>query len=205
MTEQLNTWNREIGKDYTDRNKIDLKALNKLYLKNYGITREAMNKDFLKGLNKESAILEVGAGSGLQMKLLHQMGYRDIVGIEPLEYARASSDIDILEGDIFNLPFDDDSFDLVFTSAVLIHIAPKDIVRAVNEIIRVSRCYIWGFEYYSPEYKEIVWHGKKNVLWKSDYAQIYTDTTRVELIKQTLYYYKNEPNTDAMFLLEKLW
>ncbi len=46
------------------------------------------------------------------------------------------------------------SFDLVFTSGVLIHIAPHDLPTIMGEIHRCSSRYIWGFEYYSESIEQ---------------------------------------------------
>ena len=50
---------------------------------------------------------------------------------------------------------------VVFTSGLLIHIHPDNLGKAIDEICRVSKRFVWGFEYYSeteehpyPEYKQ---------------------------------------------------
>ena len=47
----------------------------------------------------------------------------------------------LFEGNASKLPFEDNSMDLVFTSGVLIHISPDDLLQACSEIHRVSRKY----------------------------------------------------------------
>ena len=55
--------------------------------------------------------------------------------------------LDIICGSAFDIPFKDGYFDLVFTNNVLIHIAPADIGGVIDEMVRVCRGRIWGFEY----------------------------------------------------------
>jgi len=72
------------------------------------------------------------------------------------------------------------------------------------EIYRVSKKYIWGFEYFSDGYQEIEYRGNKNVLWKANFAQIYLDNfPDLELVKTEKYKYLEDGNIDLMFLLRK--
>jgi pseudaminic acid biosynthesis-associated methylase len=208
-TQQLKTWTGEFGKDYTERNIFDAKALDKFYLKQYGITRTAMNKEFLKGFSGSSRILEVGSNVANQLVCLQMMGFDNLYGIEPQGYAverskQLTRGINILKGDAFDLPFKDNYFDMVFTSGVLIHINPKQIQKAMEEIYRTSSKFIWGFEYYASKYTEIVYRGKKNMLWKTDFAKLYLDKFKdLELIRQKRVKYLDNDNLDEMFLLRK--
>src|SRR5205823_5582911 len=79
------------------------------------------------------------------------------------------------QGSAFDLPYKDGFFDLVFTSGVLIHISPQEIDRAIAEIARCSRHAIWGFEYFAETYTAIPYRGRSNLLWKTDFAKLYTD------------------------------
>ncbi len=61
-------------------------------------------------------------------------------------------------GDACNMPFKDDAFDVGFTLGVFMNIHPDKIVKAIDEMIRVSRKYIihleWDQENTKPELKE---------------------------------------------------
>jgi hypothetical protein len=61
----------------------------------------------------------------------------------------------------------------VFTSGLLIHIHPQDIKAVMKEIYRCSKMFIIGNEYWHNEFKEVPYRGKKNMLWKADYANLY--------------------------------
>ena len=143
ITEQINFWSVRDGNNYTDRNPQSVKELDGLYKKQYGVLRTAMNRKFLSGISKDVKILEVGANIGLQLELLRKMGFTNLLGIEVNEYAveaakKIHPKIDIIKGSAFDLPFKKNYFDLVLTSGVLIHIAPKDVKKATKEIVRVS-------------------------------------------------------------------
>ena len=65
---------------------------------------------------------------------------------------------------------------LYLLKGVLIHIAPSDIEVIIKEIYRCTKEYIWGYEFYSDKYKEIIYRGKKNLHWKVNYSKIYFDS-----------------------------
>ena len=65
--------------------------------------------------------------------------------------------------------------DLVFTCGVLIHIPPKDLKRTMKNIIKHSKKFVLAIEYFSEDEKEVVYRGKKNMLWKRDFGKLYQD------------------------------
>ena len=139
-TRQLGEWRGEFGKAYTDRNAIDW--------------QERLDgwRTMVGGLDVRR-VLEVGCNRGHNLVALSHVFPVDVelVGIEPNPYAlgiarSASPRIGALSGDIFDLPFKDGFFDLVFTAGVLIHIALPDLPRALAELHRVSRRYVLAAE-----------------------------------------------------------
>lgn len=209
FSKQLKEWTNSFGKKYTDRTNLSLCDLNKSYKEKYGLTRTEMNKMFLDSMNRDIKILEVGSNVGNQLVCLQDMGFNNLYGIEPQSYAielskEKTENINIIKGSAFDVPFQGEYFDLVFTSGVLIHVLPSDIKRALKEIYRCSKRYIWGFEYYSKEYQEVKYRDKKDLLWKADFSKIYLDLFNdLRLIKEEKVRYLQDENIDTMFLLEK--
>lgn len=184
--------------------------LDQLYIKKYGLTRTQINEKFLNDIDKNSKILEVGCNVGNQLVLLKNMGYHDLWGVDISKHAinMAKQRLDsnnIFEGSALQLPFEDNQFDLVFTSGVLIHISPDNVNKALNEIYRCSKSNIWGFEYYSSEgYQSIIYRGNNNLLWKTDFSKLYLDQyPDLKLIHQKIIKYKENDELDMMFLLKK--
>jgi len=208
ITQQLKNWVGKFGQEYTDRNAISLEDVEKLYKKLYGITRIELNRLFLSKMGRSIRILEVGANIGNQLLCLQKMGFKNLYGIEPQKYAVEISKtrgLNIIEGNIFDIPFDDEYFDLVFTSGVLIHISPKDIKKAMREIHRCTKRYIWGLEYYSDKYAEVIYKGQKNLLWKADFAELYLNLFKdLELVMEKRLKYLDNKNIDSVFLLKKV-
>lgn len=210
-TKQVEFWSGDFGKMYTDRNPQNLEEWDALYLQNYGVKKTDMNQEFLGGLSKDMRILEIGCNIGLQLMGLQLQGFKNLYGIELQPYAvekakQITKGINIIQGSGFDIPFKDSYFDLVYTAGVLIHIAPDDLPKIMAEMMRCSRQYIWGFEYYSPKIKEINYRGNRGFLWKMDYAKLFLKTDRqLNLVKRKNYPFVNKEengNEDQMYLLE---
>lgn len=208
-TAQLEHWRSDFGRAYTDRNSLTPDALDALYRRNYGIGRRELNQRFLVDMPRTARILEVGCNEGNQLCALREMGFENLYGIEIQDYALRKAQAR-LEGaqfavaTAFEIPYPDGFFDLVFTSGVLIHIAPADLPRALREIHRCARGFIWGHEYYAPQPMEVPYRGHEELLWKMDYARLYLDLfDDLDLVREERLPYLQDANVDSMFLLAR--
>ena len=120
------------------------------------------------------SILEVGCGLGQNLQSLRGImpASARLLGVEPNDYARTQAvertGIEIIKADCFCLPLNTGSFDLVFTSGVLMHVPDRELVSALKELSRVGRQLLL-IEYDAAETTEIVHHGKQHFLWKRPY------------------------------------
>ncbi len=212
MNKQQDMWETKFGEEYTKRNLMKPLGIDQQYFERYGITRKSMNNEFLDFLDRKSYILEVGSNIGNQLNLLSDMGFENLYGIEINHYAINISKevtlglpIHVIKASALDIPFKDNFFDLVFTSGVLIHIDPKDIKKALSEIHRCSKHYIWGFEYFSDDYKEVKYRGRSNMLWKTDFKKLFLENfSDLTLKKEKLFtYIENRDLKDQMYLLKK--
>jgi pseudaminic acid biosynthesis-associated methylase len=208
-TTQGAVWKGEFGREYTDRNTLEPEALDALYRSNYGVTRTQINQTFLATMSLDTSFLEVGCNTGNQLLLLQQMGYSTLSGVELQPYAlsiarRRVPSVSLKLGSALSLPYEDGYCDLVFTSGVLIHIAPNDLPHAMDEIHRCARTFIWGFEYYAPNLTEINYRSRNGLLWKTDFAQCYLERfPDLELVREQRLPYLESSNVDTVFLLSK--
>jgi pseudaminic acid biosynthesis-associated methylase len=178
-TKQSEAWRGEFGTEYSERNLLDPAARDASYQRKHRVTRFALNPQFLADIRRAASILEVGCNLGNQLMLLHQRGFENLTVIEIhkeiVKHAQARVlGARVMEGSARALPFDDASFDLVFTAGLLIHIGPRDLPVVVREIHRCSKRWIWGLEYYAPQMTEVPYRGHSALLWKTDYADLYT-------------------------------
>lgn len=103
--------------------------------------------DMLDPAMNEGRILDAGCGSGKYSIPLKMRGF-DVVSLDisfrALEMLRKSSktrelEIDIMAANVFQLPFMDDSFDLVWCYGVLQHLLSKERNTAVREFERILK------------------------------------------------------------------
>ena len=95
------------------------------------------------------SILEIGCGYGKQIRAIHQRIDARIVGLDfsPSQLELAATYLDGLDrvalvlGSGLRLPFPDQSFDLVLTSAVILHNPPPAAEAIRQEVLRVARRY----------------------------------------------------------------
>lgn len=211
-TEQIQIWKSDFGKEYTTRNTCkSLEDFNQVYIDRFGKTKSELTQPFLENiLDETSKILEVGANVGYQLRNLQRAGFQYLYGVEiqrdAIEKGRElHHGIDIIEGSALDIPYKDGFFDLVFTETVLIHFSPDDIDRALDEIYRCSRKYIWGLEYFAEQHTEVRYHGRARFVWKGDFARKFIQRfSNLELLREERLPYLNEKRKiAAMFLLEK--
>ncbi|KAA0206518.1 methyltransferase domain-containing protein [Candidatus Uhrbacteria bacterium] len=209
LPKQAATWSAEFGNAYTERNPQSIEEMEALYQRDYGVSRRSMNEEFLGGIDPASRILEVGANIGTQLEILRRMGFANALGVDVNAFAVAESkrlypDVQVIEGSAFALPYGDGEFDLVYTSGVLIHIAPEDLNKAMDEIHRVSKRYVWGFEYYADEPVALEYRGNEGLLWKRNFCREYLNRfPDLKLVREKVYPMTDGKNSSQMFLLEK--
>lgn len=122
--------------------------------------------------------LDVGCGTGVLAARLTQAGFA-MTGLDPssamLDVMRSRSpEVDAVVGSGTALPFDDASFDLVMSVAVMHHIAdPREVSATLAEMVRVTR----------PGGRVLHWdHNPRNPYWRSLMARVPQDTGEERLV-----------------------
>lgn len=211
MTERSPTevWRGEFGDAWTDRNALSVEELDERSIEKYGVSKSQIIAELLSKVDKGARILDVGTNEGVHLRLLQQLGFNNLYGVDIQDYAlqrarQKSQNIEFVRGDAMELPFRDESFEIIFTTGVLIHIPPDKIEAAVRELNRCASEYVWGIEYYAEEYTEINYRGHDSLLWKANFAEEYRRNTELELKSERILQYQNESeNRDVAFLLSK--
>ena len=173
-TRQLDAWTGHFGDDYVDRNDDTEWRV------------EAGTRAFQRMLDgcEVNSVLEVGSNIGLNLGYLNNIFDRsvDLYAVEPNRkaYSRLLSKWggrlkEAWNCTAFEMPLDDSSIDMVFTAGVLIHVAPDDLGRATDEIVRVARRYVLCVEYFSDKPVEAPYRGKTGLFFKRDFGAFYVE------------------------------
>lgn len=179
-TLQLESWTSDFGRAYTDRNPSTPEAMDVLWQKSVGVRKSDVFRQFLSPERLISGrVLEVGCNVGIQLQLLGSVNPGlSLHGLEPQSYAlrkarESNHEACFIPGTAFDIPFKDGYFDIVMTNNMLIHVHPDDLPRALAEIHRCSRRFIFLYEYFSEEPRTIIYRNEANLLWKMNYRDRY--------------------------------
>ncbi len=125
--------------------------------------------------------LDVGCGTGALAQRLAEAGFR-MSGVDPSQgmldvAAERAPDVEAVRGSGTELPFGDDSFDLVLSVATMHHIAdPAGVAATLAEMVRVAR----------PGGNVLVWdHNPRNPYWKRLMAKVPQDDGTERLIPES--------------------
>ncbi len=118
-----------------------------------------IHEAFLSGyfsLAAPARVLEFGCGFCRHLNYLRKIPGLEVYGCDPsptmLENGR-----NLIDGGYFSghvrlidalrpLPYEDKSFDIVFTASVLIHIHPDDVAMVIKDLVRVARWHVLHIE-----------------------------------------------------------
>lgn len=168
----LEKWSGEFGDKYTERCNVDPKS------------REGIFWDILKDFDDIDTALEVGCNKGHNLEALKASDIKAI-GIEPNKTLCKKPEI--INANAYDIPWSQNTFDLVFTSGVLIHIPTEKLDVALEEIRSVAKKYVMMIEYGSKkeEGKEYRDFNDKEGVWSRPYGRLYRNRyTKDILVKK---------------------
>jgi pseudaminic acid biosynthesis-associated methylase len=128
-----------------------------------------------------TSALEIGCNLGGNTRWLAELiGPENVAGIDVNEHALAVLRENVPGADVRlasarEVPFPDASFDLVFTTGVLIHQAPDELPGIMDEIVRCSRRYVLCGEYFAEAVEEVHYRGHEGALFRNDYGRLYQE------------------------------
>ena len=138
-SKQLDVRRGRFGNAYADRNSASPSHL-RTYTRAFGKIWNSIAAD------QPETILECGCNVGMALRALSNISDAELSAVEPNSKARSiaiaskvTAARNIVDGCVQDLPFEDQSFDMAFTSGVLIHVAPDDLDAALDELARVSK------------------------------------------------------------------
>lgn len=201
----LDFWKGSFGNDYHERNHLAPSDIARgagqelgarvahLYYVFSRVAADATRVDSLPGNWPSPArVMEVGCGTGNNFAAISRFDPDcQLYGCEPNAMARGfvehfkehMGNPSLHSCSLPQLHCNDESFDLVMTMGVLIHIPPQDIEAAVSELIRVSKRYIYVCEYFAPSEEMVPYQDRENMLWRRDYGSLLLARDELEFVE----------------------
>jgi pseudaminic acid biosynthesis-associated methylase len=167
-TPQEDFWAQEFGAEYADRNR--------------GSALVAANVDLFAQVIRRTgpigSMLELGANIGLNVQaLLSLLPEASISAVEI--NPRAVEELKTLQCTVHHSSIigwkSPDTFDLVFTKGVLIHINPDLLSEVYDTMAESSRRFVLVAEYYNPPPVSVAYRGHEDRLFKRDFAGEFLD------------------------------
>jgi len=200
MDEQELFWSESFGDDYTDRNNRSL------------ITNNInLFEKILKNIEIKT-VFEIGCNRGLNLEAINTIN--NTIELNGLEINTKAYEI-LKNLNICNTLYNqsifeynsNDTYDLVFSKGVMIHINPDKLQLLYEKLYNMSKKYIVIAEYYSRQVQEINYRGNTNKLFKRDFCgEIMNKYSSLKLIDYGFVYHSDPkyPLDDiTWFLLEK--
>jgi len=139
-------------------------------------------------LDSLSSILELGCNIGRNLHVFEKLlpeAQKSIVEISPLAFntvtknfkLKDSQNKSILDSD---LPLN--SFDLVFTSGVLVHVDPNDLLKTMSKMYNYSRKYILIVEMFSRTPKTVHYRNEDDLLFTRDFGRLFLDNYSCKVV-----------------------
>jgi spore coat polysaccharide biosynthesis protein SpsF len=161
-------WAGAEGNAYTDRNRVEWQQRVPFWR-------------HIQELTNAASFLEVGTNAGWNLRALRALNPEfSMSGIDlnekALREAQAEGfDVEVMPGYKVAEFFGAGACDLAFTSGVLIHVGPDELVQTMAAIRDVSSQYVLAVEYDHPEIQEVEYRGHSGKLWKRPYGRLYEE------------------------------
>ena len=169
-TEQETFWAGEFGDAYTARNEI------------LSEDRAPFFKEVLRATSGVESVCELGANKGHNLIALRSIAPSlRAAGVElnPAAFQQLSSIAGITAIHSAIQDFEpQQTFDLVFTCGVLIHLNPDSLPNIYAKMAALARKYVLINEYFNPTPTEIEYRGNSGKLFKRDFAGEFLDSTQ---------------------------
>ena len=187
--EQEKFWTETYEAEYQERNNT--------FDQNLGVK---CWKKMLSKADSISSFLECGSNIGRNLgffEILNPKAKKSIIEISDTAYNHVLKKYNLHQhflGSIIDSDFEKKSFDLVFTTQVLIHIHPDNLLKNMEKMYEYSNKYILINEYFNRTPISIEYRGEKDKLFKRDFGKLFIENFDVELIDYGFHWgYINDP------------
>lgn len=199
-SEQEQFWEGDFGSDYTVRNAIQPEQ------------RAGFFNRIFKLAPGIQTVCELGANKGHNLLAIQSLNANlKLTGLElnpqALGELQSHPSLEGVQGSIQEFK-PNQSFDLIYTCGVLIHLNPDDLTSTYKKMCELSNRYILINEYYNPTPVELGYRGHEGKLFKRDFGGEFWDANenKVKLLDYGFLWQRVEPSWDntTWWLFEKI-
>lgn len=177
FNEQEKFWSKDYAEDYIRKNSsFDLEMGIKAWAK------------MLNRISNIKSILECGSNIGRNINFLNHLlpeADKSVIEISKFAFDYVTKQYKIknaFNGPITEANFPENSFDLAFTSGVMVHIHPDDLLYNMKKLFEFSSKYILIVEYFNRTPVMIEYQGQKNKLFKRDFGRLFIENFNVGIV-----------------------
>ncbi len=177
MNKQEKFWYDEYATEYIQRNEtFDL---------DLGIKAWAT---MLKNLEPIETFLECGCNIGRNINFLHHLlpsAKKSIIEISPSPYKQVTGKYDFefaSNTSILDADLPANYFDLVYTTGVLIHVSPENLLANMEKMYNLSKRYILMGEIFSRVPGHIEYRGSNELLFKRDFGKFFAENFNCRIV-----------------------
>jgi hypothetical protein len=134
------------------------------------------------------SILECGSNIGKNVEILKKINKNlkiSIIEVSPIVFNIIINKFSLekkFNGLITENNFKKNSFNLVFTMGVLIHVKPDHLLDNMKKIFSMLKKYILIGEYFNRTPVSIKYRNKQDLLFKNDFGKIFLENFKVKLL-----------------------
>lgn len=145
-------------------------------------------KKMLEKAGQVTSLLECGCNIGRNIDVLNVVlpdARKSVIEISQPAFTFVTKQHKLdqtFNGAIVDAMFDEESFDLVYTMGVLIHIHPDNLLDNMNKMYTLSSNYILIGEYFNRTPVMLEYQGQKDRLFKRDFGRLFLQNFSVELV-----------------------
>jgi|LakMenE18May11ns_1017448.scaffolds.fasta_scaffold9815370_2 ubiquinone/menaquinone biosynthesis C-methylase UbiE len=175
----------KFSKDYNSRNQ---KERDHKYFTSEPLARKIIS--IVKNYNHKIKALEIGCGNGDRIKYLKNLKLKNlnISGVDP-----ASDSVFSKKGATYNLPFKNNTFDLVYYAFCLYMVKPEDLINSLYECNRVTKKKSWIiiYDFYSKNFVKKKYKHFNTQITKMDYTKMFSWIPGYLIKNQVFFDYEN--------------
>lgn len=207
MNTQETLWSGQLGNEYTIDN-LDYTVNLQLFNTKHKYMLQKVYEEMFMDLDRNYRILEIGCNMGHKLELLRRMGFKNLYGLDTNFKTLVSATAKYPEIHFIHSDFSGwitrETFDLVMTNYVMIHVHPLSLNPFRRKLFDLSRKYVFNMEFdkVGPDTEDLEWEGKKDICWKRNMREVYKPL-RMDMVRYLVLDRVEDNDFDSAILWNK--